>query len=123
MIHLLQSEGATVKAFDPAANEVARDVLPGVELCSDAYAVAEGADALILLTPWSEFRRLDLDRVRRSMEYPLLVDGRNLYDPQEMVARGFFDQPMGRPAVEPNVAESAAPAPRPQTAAAAPVRA
>jgi len=123
VIHLLQSEGARVKAFDPAANEAARSLLPGVELCSDAYAVAEGADALILLTPWSEFRRLDLDRVRRSMEYPLLVDGRNLYDPKEMVARGFFYQPIGRPAAEPNLAEVSAPALRAQTAVASPVRA
>jgi UDPglucose 6-dehydrogenase len=100
IIHLLQSEGARVKAYDPAANEPARAMLPGVELCSDAYAVAEGADALILLTPWSEFRRLDLDRVRQSMNYPLLVDGRNLYDPAEMVKKGFFYQPIGRPGHE-----------------------
>lgn len=97
IIHLLQSEGAHVKAFDPAANDVARTVLPGVELCADAYAVAEEADALLLMTQWSEFRRLDLERVRQSMRYPLLVDGRNLYDPTEMVAKGFFYQPVGRP--------------------------
>src|SRR5947207_9807574 len=96
IIHLLKSEGARVKAYDPAANEAARHILPGVELCSDAYGVAEGADALLLLTQWSEFRRLDLDRVRRSMQYPLVVDGRNLYDPADMVARGFFYQPIGR---------------------------
>jgi UDPglucose 6-dehydrogenase len=97
IIHLLQSEGAQVKAFDPAANHVAGVLLPGVVLCSDAYAVADGADAIILLTQWSEFRRLDLDRVRQSMRYPLVVDGRNLYDPREMVAKGFFYQPIGRP--------------------------
>jgi len=105
IIHLLQSEGARVKAYDPAANAVAAAVLPGVELCSDAYAVAEGADALILLTPWSEFRRLDLDRVRQSMQYPLMVDGRNLYDPTEMVAKGFFYQPIGRPVPDAPLAE------------------
>src|SRR5919205_600463 len=97
IIHLLRSEGARIKAYDPAANEAAQAVLPGVELCTDAYSVAEDADALILLTQWSEFRRLDLDRVRRSMRYPLLVDGRNLYDPREMVNKGFFYQPIGRP--------------------------
>ena len=96
IIHLLQSEGARIKAFDPAANDAARAMLPGVELCSDAYAVAEGADALILLTQWSEFRRLDLDRMRQSMRYPLLVDGRNLYDPAEMVAEGLL-LPADRP--------------------------
>src|SRR6266851_1801523 len=100
IIHLLKSEGARVKAYDPAANEGARSVLPGVELCADAYAVAEGADALILLTQWSEFRRLDLDRIRQAMKFPLLVDGRNLYDPKEMVSKGFFYQPIGRPSHE-----------------------
>ena len=114
IIHLLQSEGARVKAYDPAANEAARMLVPGVELCSDAYAVAEEADALLLLTNWSEFRRLDLDRLRQSMRYPLLVDGRNLYDPREMVAKGFFYQPIGRPVpeqVEPVATPNAAPAP------------
>jgi UDPglucose 6-dehydrogenase len=100
IIHLLQSEGARVRAYDPAANEAARAVLPGVDLCADAYSVAEEADGLILLTQWSEFRRLDLDRVRRSMRYPLVVDGRNLYDPTEMVSRGFFYLPIGRPTPE-----------------------
>jgi len=109
IIHLLQSEGARVRAFDPAANSAARALVPGVELCSDAYAVAEEADALILMTSWSEFRRLDMERVRQSMRYPLLVDGRNLYDPQEMVAKGFFYQPVGRPAAEQAPAEAPAP--------------
>jgi UDPglucose 6-dehydrogenase len=105
IIHLLQSEGARVKAFDPAANEPARAILPGVDLCKDEYAVAEGADAVILLTPWSQFRRLDLERIRHSMRYPLLVDGRNLYDPAEMVAKGFLYQPIGRPLPETTVVE------------------
>ena len=68
--------------------------------------MAEDADALILLTQWNEFRRLDLDRVRQAMRYPLLVDGRNLYDPAEMIAKGFFYQPIGRPAGEPVLAEA-----------------
>src|SRR5499427_8972108 len=101
IIHLLQSEGARVKAYDPAANDAARSILPGVDLCRDAYAVAEGADALLLLTNWSEFRRLDLDRIRQGMRHPLLVDGRNLYDPNEMVTRGFLYHAIGRPAPEP----------------------
>jgi UDPglucose 6-dehydrogenase len=100
IIHLLQSEGARVKAYDPAANDAARDILPGADLCTDAYSVAEGADALILLTQWSEFRRLDLDRIQHSMRHPLLVDGRNLYDPNEMVSRGFQYHAIGRPTPE-----------------------
>ena len=109
IIHLLQSEGARVRAYDPAANEIASGVVPGVELCPDAYAVAEGADALILMTQWSEFRRLDMERVRQSMRYPLLVDGRNLYDPQEMVAKGFFYQPIGRSIADQAPIEAPAP--------------
>ena len=105
IIHLLQSEGARVKAFDPAANEAARSMLPGVDLARDAYAVAEGADALILLTSWSQFRRLDLERIRQAMRYPLVVDGRNLYDPAEMVAKGFFYLPIGRPSGDGAVSE------------------
>jgi UDPglucose 6-dehydrogenase len=97
IIHLLQSEGAHVKAFDPAAGDEARTMLPGVELCADAYAAAEDADALILLTQWSEFRRLDLERIRDSMRYPLVVDGRNLYDPEEMRALKFEYKAIGRP--------------------------
>jgi len=111
IIHLLQSEGARVKAYDPAANEAAREMLPGVELCSDAYSVAEGADALLLLTPWSEFRRLDLPRVAHSMRYPLVVDGRNLYDPTDMVERGFKYRAIGRPVPEAVGAPLAPPAP------------
>jgi UDPglucose 6-dehydrogenase len=110
IIHLLQSEGARVKAFDPAANEAARSILPGVELCKDAYGVAEAADAVILITPWSQFRRLDLERMRESMRYPLLVDGRNLYDPAEMVAKGFYYQPIGRPQQDPGATYRVAPA-------------
>jgi UDPglucose 6-dehydrogenase len=114
IIHLLQSEGAHVKAYDPAATDAARKMLPGVELCSDAYSVAEDADAVLLLTQWSEFRRLDLDRIRQSMRHPLLVDGRNLYDPTEMVARGFLYHAIGRPT--PEAIDSAPPEPSPALA-------
>ena len=102
IIHLLQSRRRAGQGLRSGRRTRRRAaLLPGVELCSDAYAVAEGADALLLLTQWSEFRRLDLDRVRQSMRYPLLVDGRNLYDPAEMVAKGFFYQAIGRPTLEP----------------------
>ena len=97
IIHLLQSEGARVKAYDPAAMELAEAVLPGVELCDDAYAVAHNADAIILVTHWSEFRRLDLKRIVQSMRRPVFVDGRNFYDPSEMLERGFIYHAIGRP--------------------------
>ncbi len=97
IIHLLQSEGARIKAYDPAAMEQAPARLPGVELCSDAYGVAAGADAVVLLTEWSEFRRLDMVRVREAMRRPVLIDGRNLYDAEAMLALGFEYQSIGRP--------------------------
>jgi UDPglucose 6-dehydrogenase len=100
IIRLLQAEGARVKAYDPAAMETARAFLPGVELCADAYAAAEGTEALLLLTEWSEFRQLDLGRIRDSMRRPFLVDGRNLHDPAKLVALGFTYRCVGRPVPE-----------------------
>ena len=96
IIHLLQNEGAQVKAFDPAAMAMVAPLLPGLALCRDAYAVADGADCLILLTEWPEFRRLDLARIQASLRQPNLVDGRNLYDPDEMARLGFAYQGVGR---------------------------
>ncbi len=96
IIHLLQSEGARIQAYDPAAMANARASLAGVKLCEDAYAAVEQADAVVLLTEWSEFRRLDLGRVRDAMRRPVLIDARNLYDPAEMVGLGFEYQSMGR---------------------------
>jgi UDPglucose 6-dehydrogenase len=101
IIHLLQAEGAQVRGYDPAAMEAASEILPGVELCTDAYEVASGADAIIVTTEWSEFRRLDLARIRASMRRPLVVDGRNLYDPLEMAALGFSYHCVGRPRQDP----------------------
>jgi UDPglucose 6-dehydrogenase len=112
IIHLLEAEGARVKAYDPAARETARAFLPRVELCADAYEAAAGTDALLLLTEWSEFRQLDLGRIRDSMRRPFLVDGRNLYDPAKMVALGFTYRCIGRPVLE------RAPQPREELAAA-----
>jgi UDPglucose 6-dehydrogenase len=111
IIHLLQAEGARVRAYDPAAMEAAAKILPGVELCPDAYAVAAGADALVVATEWSEFRRLDLVRVRDSMRRPLVVDGRNLYDPRDMAVLGFTYHCVGRPRLEPSSMPVSMPAP------------
>jgi UDPglucose 6-dehydrogenase len=97
IIHLLRSAGARVRAYDPAAMDAARASLRGIELDDSPYAVAEGADALILLTQWSEFRRLDFARVRDSMRQPVLIDGRNLYNPRELIQLGFRYHAIGRP--------------------------
>jgi UDPglucose 6-dehydrogenase len=97
IVELLQHEGARLRACDPAATEHAARLLPGVELCADPYATADGADALILITEWNEFKQLDLVRLRRALRRPILIDGRNLYDPAAMAAAGFDYRSIGRP--------------------------
>ena len=70
----------------------------GVEFVKDAYEAATGADALLILTEWEEFACLDLDRLRKLLKYPIVLDGRNLYDPATMVEHGFSYYSVGRPA-------------------------
>jgi UDPglucose 6-dehydrogenase len=99
LIQTLTTEGATVRAFDPVAMENARELLPaGVLYCSDSYDAAEGADALVLATEWNQFRSLDLDRIHGLLRRPLVVDLRNVYEPEKMRERGFEYDSMGRAA-------------------------
>ncbi|MDE1147876.1 MAG: UDP-glucose/GDP-mannose dehydrogenase family protein [Azospirillaceae bacterium] len=93
----LQRLGAIVQAYDPAGMHEAERMLPGVAWCADAYAAIQGADVLAILTEWNEFRALDFDRVRRSMTAPVLVDLRNIYNPDDMNAAGFVYRSIGRP--------------------------
>jgi len=88
--------GAKVKAFDPAAMEQAKAVLPRVEYGKDAYDVAKGADALVLATEWNQFRRLDLQRVKGLLKTPVFIDLRNVYDPDQMRRLGFDYCGVGR---------------------------
>jgi UDPglucose 6-dehydrogenase len=97
LIHLLQQEGAQVRAFDPVANERARQMLSDVYLGLDAYDVAMGCDALALVTEWNEFKELDMAAVQRRMRTAIMVDGRNIYDPGELTRLGFRYIGMGRP--------------------------
>jgi len=92
----LIARGATVRAYDPAATGKARKIMPEVEYRRDAYAVARGADAIVLVTEWNEFRQLDLVRIKRSMRRPVLVDGRNIYEPEQMRELGFVYRGIGR---------------------------
>ena len=92
----LLKRGATVRAYDPAAIEKAKTMLPGVEYRRNAYAVARGADAVVLVTEWNEFRHLDLAKLKRMMRRPVLVDGRNIYDPGHMRGLGFVYRGIGR---------------------------
>lgn len=96
IINLLLREGARVRAYDPVAMENARRILPEVEMMANAYAVAEGADVLIIVTEWNEFKNLDLVRIKGIMRRPAVVDGRNIYDPAAVRALGFEYLGMGR---------------------------
>ena len=88
--------GATVRAFDPVAMEVARGLLPAVEMYADPYEMAKGCDALVVVTEWNEFKQLDLERVKGLLEQPVIFDGRNIYDPVKMKALGFTYRGLGR---------------------------
>ena len=79
----------------------AADVLPEVVWCDDAYAAADGADAMVVLTEWNQFRGLDLERVRGLLARPIVVDLRNIYEPADMVALGFSYTSIGRPVLSP----------------------
>jgi UDPglucose 6-dehydrogenase len=96
IIHLLQSEGAHVRTYDPVAMGNADLYLKNVALCQDAYAVAEGADALVIITDWNEFKHLSLPKIKQAMRQPIIVDGRNIYDPDQMKTFGFVYRGMGR---------------------------
>jgi UDPglucose 6-dehydrogenase len=93
---VLLAAGAEVRAFDPAAIERARLLVPDIEYMKDAYEVAEGADALVLVTEWNEFRHLDLPRIKQLMRKPVIIDGRNIYDPEVMRGLGFTYRGVGR---------------------------
>ena len=93
---VLLAAGARVRAYDPAAMDAARLKMPEVEYTRDAYGVASGADALVVVTEWNEFRRLDMARVKASMRRPVIVDGRNIYDPVAMRGLGFTYRGIGR---------------------------
>ena len=93
---MLQTAGAHVRAYDPIAMQVAARVAPEVELAEDAYALAEGCDAIVVVTEWNEFKNLDLGRIRELMNQPVLIDGRNIYDPAMMKELGFYYRGVGQ---------------------------
>ena len=101
----LQEAGAEIRAFDPEGIDEARPLLPGIAFSAHAYEAMEGADAVVLLTEWNEFRALDLGRMKQLLKSPTLIDLRNVYNPAEMAAAGFFYFSIGRKPVEPARAE------------------
>ncbi len=93
---LLTKAGARVRAYDPVAMPVARTLLPNVEMCDDPYELAAGCDALMVVTDWNEFKQLDFVRIKNVMKRAIMVDGRNIYDPQVMKQLGFRYRGLGR---------------------------
>lgn len=103
IIPALQAAGAKVKAYDPEGMKEARQMLPDVEMCDNAYAPIDGADVVVLITEWNEFRALDLKRVKGLLKEPLMVDLRNVYNPEDMAEAGFTYVCVGRSTVDAKV--------------------
>ncbi len=96
IIRRLLEEGAKVRAYDPKAMEKAKADLPDIEYCRDPYEAAEGAEALVILTEWNEFKEMDLARMKELLHQPIIIDGRNIYDPEQMAQLGFTYRSVGR---------------------------
>ena len=96
IIKELQKQGAIIRAFDPIAQEESKKYLQGIEYASNAYDAVEGADCLILVTEWNEFRQLDFEKIKSLMAQPNIIDGRNVYEPEEMRKLGFKYHSIGR---------------------------
>ncbi len=92
----LQSHGAKIKAFDPHAMERAKGQLSNVRFCADSYSVCKDSDCLVILTEWNEFKELDLKKVKKLLNQPVVVDGRNIYEPSKMKELGFRYFSVGR---------------------------
>jgi UDPglucose 6-dehydrogenase len=104
MIRMLLSEGCSITAFDPAATRRTAEVMPpgsNLHYSENAYDAVQGADALVVLTDWQEFTTLDLARLQKALRYPIVIDGRNLFDPEVMAEHGFTYLSVGRPAAYP----------------------
>jgi UDPglucose 6-dehydrogenase len=96
LVKALMDEGAIVCAYDPKANEKAKVVLPNITYCEDAYQAATRADAILIVTEWDEFRRMDWKRLLAAVEQPLVIDGRNIFSPGEITQHGFRYVSIGR---------------------------
>ncbi|KZD04677.1 UDP-glucose dehydrogenase family protein [Oceanibaculum pacificum] len=97
IIPALQAAGAAIRAFDPAGMHEAQKLLPGVTWCEGAYDAMQDADAVAILTEWNEFRGLSVDRMKQRLKQPVMIDLRNIYEPEEMAQAGFRYVCVGRP--------------------------
>ena len=96
IVPALEAEGARVRAYDPHGMEEARKLMPQLETAADPYACIEGADAMLILTEWDQFRALDLDRVKAALRSPVVIDLRNIYKPADLAAKGLTYVSVGR---------------------------
>jgi len=92
----LIATGAHVCGYDPVARKVAAPLMPAVEICEDIYKMAEGCDALVVVTEWNEFKQLDLEKIKSLLKSPVIYDGRNIYEPALMKEMGFAYRAIGR---------------------------
>jgi len=92
----LSAKGASIQAFDPVAMDNAKELMPFIDYVSDAYAAADGADALVIVTEWNEFRQLDVERLKKIMRSPVVIDCRNVYSPEDFEEHGFTYVGVGR---------------------------
>ncbi|MEW6556231.1 MAG: UDP-glucose/GDP-mannose dehydrogenase family protein [Elusimicrobiota bacterium] len=96
IINLLQNEGAKIKAYDPQATEKAKEVLKNVVYCKNPYKVAEDADCLVILTEWDEIKNVDLKKIKKLLKHPIIIDGRNIFEPAKMAKLDFLYKSIGR---------------------------
>lgn len=96
LINVLKQEGARLRVYDPQAMKKAKEILPDVEFCKDSYGAARGADCLLVVTEWNEFKELDFKKLKKLLRRPLIIDGRNIYDPVQARKMGFTYVAVGR---------------------------
>jgi UDPglucose 6-dehydrogenase len=108
IVQALQRAGAAIRGFDPAITDDGRANFENIVWCEGAYDCMNGADALVILTEWNEFRALDFERAKELLKSPVLVDLRNIYEPTDIAAAGFHYASVGRPSVRPSEPVSAA---------------
>ncbi len=97
IIKMLQKEGARIKAYDPKAQEKAKNAINhNIEFCKDPYKTAEKSDCLVIITEWDEFKKLDFKKIKRLLNQPLIIDGRNMFEPDKMEKLGFRYISIGR---------------------------
>jgi UDPglucose 6-dehydrogenase len=96
IINDLLKEGVEIKAYDPQAMERAKEIFPDITYCKDPYEVCKGSDALVIITEWDEFKDLDLKRIKKLLKTPIIIDGRNIYEPHVMKDQGFDYSGIGR---------------------------